>query len=191
MGGEAGIQNGRENRIMPIHQGANKNVLRILFICDIQNLFYGVRKEFGIECRLNYYRLLQKVKQQYSPFDLHAVAYLALTKNAIHQVVSSLENVGYKVFWKVSREFAGGRSRTDIDAQVVADVIDDIDNFDTLVLASGDGDFVPLYKYIQKKGKKVEIVAFRSSLNEEVHKIVDRVHYLDKDVVFCPAKGVT
>lgn len=176
---------------MPIHRRDNKNALRILFICDIQNLFYGVRKEFGVEFRLDYSVLLEVVKRQYSSFTIRAIAYLALTENAVHRIVRSLETAGYDVFWKVSRELAGGRSRTDIDTQVVVDVTDNLDKFDTLVMASGDGDFLPLYKSIQKKGKRVEILAFRSSLNEEVFKLADRICYLGKDVVFCSSNRFT
>ena len=48
------------------------------------------------------------------------------------------------------------------------------DNFDTLVLISGDGDFVRLVEELKQKGKKVEVVSHSSHTSYKLRKIADR-----------------
>ena len=43
-----------------------------------------------------------------------------------------------------------------------------------LVLASGDGDFVPILELAQERGKRVEILSFREATSQSLQDMADR-----------------
>ena len=53
------------------------------------------------------------------------------------------------------------------------------DVFDDLVLVSGDADFVEALQEVKDLGKRVEVVAFRNSLSEDLKNVADQVVWLD------------
>jgi uncharacterized LabA/DUF88 family protein len=53
------------------------------------------------------------------------------------------------------------------------------DNLDSVVLISGDGDFVPLVKTVMQRGKQVFVMALSKGLNKDLPIIADEFHYLD------------
>ena len=50
---------------------------------------------------------------------------------------------------------------------------------DLLILASGDGDYLPLVQEIMRRGKQVYLMAFSSGLEERLKQSVDRFFSLD------------
>jgi len=70
-----------------------------------------------------------------------------------------------------------------IDIQIAIDMVSlGYENaYDTAVLVSGDGDFVPVVKKIRELGKKVELWAFRYSLANALKEELElgNIYYLD------------
>jgi uncharacterized LabA/DUF88 family protein len=50
---------------------------------------------------------------------------------------------------------------------------------DTVILASGDGDYIPLLEYLQVIGQRVELVSFGKSTSSKMRELVD--YHLDLD----------
>ena len=70
----------------------------------------------------------------------------------------------FEVFTKPLSVFPDGRAKGDWDVGIAVDMIDLSDKLDVIVLCSGDGDFIPVVKYLQrKKHCRVEGVSFRHS----------------------------
>jgi len=44
---------------------------------------------------------------------------------------------------------------------------------DTIVLGSGDGDFIQLVDYLKNQGKRVEVIAFGKSASSRLRETVD------------------
>ena len=57
--------------------------------------------------------------------------------------------------------------------------------YDTAVLVSGDGDFVPTIKRVQKLGKRVENAYFSVSRSNYLKKVCDASLSLDEHVMEC------
>ena len=57
--------------------------------------------------------------------------------------------------------------------------------YDTAVLVSGDGDFVPAIKRVQKLGKKVENAYFRVSSSNFLKKVCDSSICMDDFIYDC------
>jgi uncharacterized LabA/DUF88 family protein len=49
---------------------------------------------------------------------------------------------------------------------IAADIVRAWDHLDVVVLASGDGDFVPMLELAQHKGCRVEVLAFREAASQ-------------------------
>ena len=62
---------------------------------------------------------------------------------------------------------------------VVMDIIKLIPKLDVVILASGDGDYIPLLEYLQVLGVRVELVSFGKSASSKMRELVD--YYLDLD----------
>ncbi|UCF13247.1 MAG: NYN domain-containing protein, partial [Thermoplasmatales archaeon] len=70
-----------------------------------------------------------------------------------------------------------------IDIQIAIDVVSlAYENaYDTAVLVTGDGDFVPVVKKVRNFGKNVELWAFRYSLANALREALEQgnIYYLD------------
>ena len=56
---------------------------------------------------------------------------------------------------------------------IAADIVRAWAHLDVVVLASGDGDFVPLLEVAQERGCRVEIVAFRETTSQALIDLAD------------------
>lgn len=74
-----------------------------------------------------------------------------------------------------------------IDVSIVVEIMDRCDNFDEIILCTGDADFIPLIRKIRNKGKKVHLASFYKALHTDYmkkdeftkKKRVDNLIYLD------------
>jgi uncharacterized LabA/DUF88 family protein len=70
--------------------------------------------------------------------------------------------------------FAGGAKKGDWDVGISIDAIKLSHKLDVIVLASGDGDYIPLVNYIQSTtGCLVEIAGFRQTTSTKLLEIAD------------------
>lgn len=82
---------------------------------------------------------------------------------------------------KELQSFYGGAKKGDWDVGIVMDIIKLIPKLDVVVLASGDGDYIPLLEYLQILGVRVELVSFGKSTSGKMRELVDQVLDLDTD----------
>ena len=52
-------------------------------------------------------------------------------------------------------------------------------SLDVIVLASGDGDFIPLVEYLKNQGKRVEVVSFGKTTSLKLKEAADEFIDLD------------
>jgi len=84
-----------------------------------------------------------------------------------------LTKLGIETRVKELQEFYGGQKKADWDVGIVIDAIRIAPSIDTLVLASGDGDFISLVEYLKNQGKRVEVIAFGKSSSSRLREITD------------------
>ena len=74
-----------------------------------------------------------------------------------------LEQFGYDLFLKpvkmYDQEDGMTRRKANCDADMTFHLMKEKDNFDRVVILSGDGDFLPVLKYLRKSGKEVIILS--------------------------------
>lgn len=77
----------------------------------------------------------------------------------------SLRQTGYIIRHK-SVSTVDGENKCNFDVEIAVDAIDQAPNYEIFVLASGDGDFIRLVKYLRGLGKEVHVIGARKTNKE-------------------------
>ena len=80
------------------------------------------------------------------------------------------------------QEFYGGLKKGDWDVGITVDAVRISPSVDTIILASGDGDFIQLVEYLKNQGKRVEAISFGRSSSAKLKEIVDEFIDLEKNL---------
>lgn len=68
--------------------------------------------------------------------------------------------------------------KADWGVGIAVDAIRIAPTIDTIVLCSGDGDFLQLVEYLKNQGKRVEIIAFGRSASAKLKEMADEFNDL-------------
>ena len=91
----------------------------------------------------------------------------------------TLRKAGWELRVKKPKAFADGTSKADWDMGIAMEAIGLRGAAETMILVSGDGDFAPLVKQLQRWGHRVEVSAFSDGLALELVNAADSVMRLD------------
>lgn len=161
------------------------NKKRLLVCVDTQNLWFSCHEELGENTKIDYRKLLKVAENKRDFAKVEAKAYIPIMEIEKSQTfISTLEYLGYKVKISQITGKEGALVGTNIDVELVVDVVRKIDTFDTFVLVSGDSDFAPLLEFLTEKGKIVEVVTFESGFSEKLRPYCMSVRFLDVESVY-------
>ncbi len=151
---------------------------RIAVLIDVQNLYHSAKNLH--KAKVNFGEIL---KTAISDRNLvRAFAYVIKTKAGEEKLFfEALTKLGIETRVKDLQEFHGGQKKGDWDVGLVIDAVRISPTLDTLVLVSGDGDFVPLVEYLKNQGKRVEVIAFNKSTSHALVEVADEFTDLGKD----------
>lgn len=153
---------------------------KIALFVDSQNLYYSAR--MGYAAKVNYEKLLRLITGNRNL--VKAYAYIVQPPEGdVRPFATSLEHIGYIVKTKDVRTRANGSAKANWDMGIALDILGMLDAVDTIVLASGDGDFVPLVDFIKSKNKRVEIFAFPENTAYDLKEKADRFEPLSENVI--------
>lgn len=86
----------------------------------------------------------------------------------------ALTKLGIETKTKELQVFAGGAKKGDWDVGIAVDAMKMAPRLDAVVLVAGDGDFIPLVKYLQNTyGTQVEVVSFGKSASMKLKEVAD------------------
>ncbi len=153
---------------MPIikHRGQ-----RIAILIDTQNLYHCAKNLY--QARVNFAAVLKEAVADRTL--VRAVAYMVTTEAGDEKnFLDSLHKMGIEVKSKDLQIFAGGAKKADWDVGLAVDAIKLAPKVDAIIIASGDGDFVPLVEYLQiHSGNQVEVIAFGRSTSGKLKEAAD------------------
>ena len=151
---------------------------RVGLFVDIQNLYYTARNVYN--ARVNFNAVLKDAVGD-RPL-VKAVAYgIKADMPEEGTFFDALRKAGFEVKLKELQSFYGGAKKGDWDVGIVMDIIKMNPKLDVVVLASGDGDYIPLLEYLQVLGQRVELVSFGKSTSSKMRELVDSYVDLDSD----------
>ncbi len=151
---------------------------RVAIFLDIQNLYYSARDTFNR--KVNFEKVLHMVLRE--RILIRAIAYLVKLQGVDQKgFINTLKHIGYQVRVKEPKIFKSiddqgnlwTTIKADWDMGIAMDAIAMAEKVDVAILASGDGDFVDLVRYLHTKGVKVEIAAFKQTAAKELIEIAD------------------
>jgi uncharacterized LabA/DUF88 family protein len=130
---------------------------------------------------VNFGKILEEAAE-----DRHLVRALAYVIKADtpdeQKIFEALDKQGFEVKMKDLQVFPGGAKKGDWDVGITVDAIRMSQKLDTIVLVAGDGDYIPLVRYLQEaKGCKVEVVAFQESTSMKLREAADKFTDLSAD----------
>ncbi|OIO44412.1 MAG: hypothetical protein AUJ24_01625 [Parcubacteria group bacterium CG1_02_36_42] len=151
---------------------------RVAVLIDVQNLYHSAKNLY--RARVNFREILKLAVSKRNL--IRAFAYVVRTKTGEEKpFFDALIKLGIETRVKDLQEFYGGLKKADWDVGIVIDAIRIAPGIDTLVLASGDGDFIPLVEYLKNQGKRVEVVAFGRTASSKLRESADEFIDLEKD----------
>lgn len=152
---------------------------RVGVFIDAQNLYHSAKN-------------LYKRKVNFGNVVDHAVAGRVLIRALAYVITSdsgeesaffdALTKMGIETKTKDLQVFAGGAKKADWDVGLAIDVVAAASKLDTIIIISGDGDFVPLVEYVKVAyGCQVEVVSFGRSSSQKLVDSADDFIDLDED----------
>jgi uncharacterized LabA/DUF88 family protein len=153
---------------------------RVGFFIDAQNLYHSAKHLYS-DARVNFANILEDVVAERKL--IRAMAYVISTKSGEESsFFDALTKIGIETRSKELQEFWGGAKKADWDVGLAVDAITLAPKLDAVILASGDGDFVPLVEYLQiNMGTQVEVVAFGKSASSKLRDAADDFFDLSDD----------
>lgn len=150
---------------------------RVAVLIDVQNLYYSAKNLY--RSRVNFREILKLAVSQRNL--IRAFAYVVRTKTGEEKpFFEALTKLGIETRVKDLQEFYGGMKKADWDVGITIDAVRIAQSCDTIVLVSGDGDFVPLVEYLKNQGKRVEVIAFGRSTSHQLKETADEFIDLEK-----------
>jgi len=150
---------------------------RVAVLIDVQNLYHSAKNLY--QARANFRAILKLAVSDRNL--IRAFAYVIKTKTGEEKAFfEALIKLGIETRVKDLQEFHGGLKKGDWDVGITMDAVRISPSVDTIVLASGDGDFFELVEYLKHQGKRVEMIAFGRSASAKLKEAVDEFLDLEK-----------
>lgn len=150
---------------------------RVAVLIDVQNLYHSAKNLYS--GRVNFQEILKTAVAQRSL--IRVFAYVVRTKTGEEKpFFEALTKLGIETRVRDLQEFFDGLKKADWDVGITVDAIRISPSVDTIILASGDGDFVQLVEYLKNQGKRTEIIAFGRSSSAKLKEVADEFIDLGK-----------
>ena len=150
---------------------------RVGIFIDTQNIYHSAKNLH--HAKANFGAIVKDVLD--GRVLVRAIAYVASTESGEESAFfDALSKVGIETRTKPLQIFIGGAKKANWDIDMAIDAVKLAPKLDTIVLVTGDGDFVSLVEYLQNThGTQVEVVSFGKSSSAKLIEAAD--DFLDLD----------
>jgi uncharacterized LabA/DUF88 family protein len=148
---------------------------RVGVFIDTQNLYHSAKHLY--KARVNFANVLEEAVG--GRILVRAIAYVIKTDSGEESAFfDALTKIGIETKVKDLQIFADGAKKADWDVGLAIDAVKLAPRLDTIILATGDGDYVPLIEHLDMHyGCQVEVISFgrssSSKLKEAAHAFTD------------------
>ncbi len=152
---------------------------RVAVFIDTQNLYHSAKNLY--QAKVNFSEVLLTAVAGRTL--VRAIAYVVTTESGDEQgFFEALAKIGIETKTKDLQIFYGGAKKADWDVGMAIDAIKMSPKLDAIVLATGDGDFVPLVEYLKTTGGcQVEVISFGRSSSGRLRDVTDEFIDMDED----------
>ncbi len=151
---------------------------RVGVFLDAQNLYHSAKNLH--RGRVNFDNVLKEAVKDRQL--VRAIAYVITTESGEESgFFEALNKIGIETKTKDLQIFSSGSKKADWDVGLAIDAVKLASKLDVVVLASGDGDFVPLVEYLKMNGCQVEVITFGKSASGKLKEVADDFVDLDEN----------
>ncbi|MBI3589511.1 MAG: NYN domain-containing protein [Candidatus Liptonbacteria bacterium] len=150
---------------------------RVYVFVDAANILYSQQT---LRWKVDYKRLKEYFKKE---CDLRAIYFYTGRvgeNDKQNHFLKKLEELGYVVKAKEVKRIRVSKSafewKGNLDVELTIDVLKNIDNFDTLILMSGDSDFASLLDTVKSQNKRVLVMSTKGHISRE---LIQRAKYIN------------
>lgn len=149
---------------------------RVAILIDTQNLYHSAKNLY--KSKVNFAAVVKAALGERKL--IRALSYVVNTESGEENAFfEALEKIGIEIKTKDLQIFYGGAKKADWDVGLAVDAIRLSSKVDSIVLATGDGDFIPLVDYLKNQGCQVEVITFGRSASSKLREIVN--DFIDMD----------
>ncbi len=143
---------------------------RVAILIDTQNLYHSAKNLY--KSKVNFGAIVKETVGERKL--IRALSYVVNTESGEETAFfEALEKLGIEIKTKDLQIFYGGAKKADWDVGLAIDAIKLSHKVDAIILASGDGDFIPLVEYVKSQGCQVEAITFGRSASGRLREVVD------------------
>ena len=144
---------------------------RVGIFIDTQNLYHSAKNLY--HAKVNFGAVVKEALA--GRVLVRAIAYVIRTEGEEERgFFDALNKTGIETKVKDIRVFAGGAKKADWDIGMAVDAIAMSQKLDTIILATGYGDFVPMVEYLKyTHGCQVEVISFGKSSAMQLREVAD------------------
>ncbi|MHB1330650.1 MAG: LabA-like NYN domain-containing protein [Minisyncoccota bacterium] len=150
---------------------------RVGIFIDTQNLYHSAKNLY--HSKTNFGSIIKDALD--GRVLVRAIAYVATTEGGEEKAFfDALSKIGIETRTKPLQIFVGGAKKANWDIDLAMDAVRLAPKLDTIIIASGDGDFVSLIDYLKNThGTQVEVVSFGKSSSSKLIEACDDFFDLD------------
>ncbi len=150
---------------------------KVYVFVDAANILYSQQT---LRWRVDYKKLKEYFEKE---CDLCAIYFYTGRVGENHKqnsFIKKLEQLGYIVKAKEVKRIKVSKNsyewKGNLDVELTIDVLGNINNFDSLILMSGDSDFAPLLDAVKTQHKRVIVMSTKGHISKE---LFDRAKYIN------------
>ena len=161
---------------------------RVGVFVDVQNMYYSSKNLYN--AKVNFAEILKASVRGRRLIRAKAYVIRAFIEEE-KKFHEALSKIGYEVRSKDLQTFAGGAKKGDWDIGIAMDTIELAHKLDTVIIVSGDGDFIDLVQHLRRAmGCRIEVMAFGKSCSGKLREEADEFIDLDNNKKYLmPAKN--
>jgi uncharacterized LabA/DUF88 family protein len=142
---------------------------RVGIFIDTQNLYHTAKNLY--KRKVNFGQILKDALAGRKL--VRAIAYVITSEAGDEKnFFEALTKMGIETKTKDLQVFSSGAKKADWDVGLAVDAVKMALRLDTVIIVSGDGDFVPLVEYLQTM-TQVEVISFGQSTSQKLKETAD------------------
>lgn len=129
---------------------------------EIHSFFYDYQTEESVPVKILEKYLVELLENESDKLDEAAILLIGRHLKRV-RFYKKLDEFGYKLFLKpvklYEQDDGATKRKANCDVDMAFHLMKEKENFDRAVILSGDGDFLPVLKYLKEIGKEVIILS--------------------------------
>ncbi len=145
---------------------------RVGVFIDVQNIYHSAKNLY--HARVNFGELLRYTVGKRKLVRAYAYVVKSDPTTGEESFFEALRKTGLELRSKDLQVYPDGTKKGDWDVGIAIDAVRSATTLDTIILVTGDGDFVPLVQYLRFGfGKDVDIAAFGHTTSAKLKEAAD------------------